>query len=240
MRPEGDAVPAPFASALAGDQLASIHRVATSLKIDRGTTLFSEGEEARFVYLVDEGIFRVSRSGESGQRQILAFRVPGDVFGFSDRGDYANSADSVTPARVLRIPWSRLQQMMLEDAQLQFHLFEKMMRDFRQAQSRIVMLGQQNTCQRLATFLLDLMNIPDFYDARNSVLKLPINRFDLADFLGTAPESAARAFSKLESRGLVRRATSRSIRIVDPSGLRMVRRGPRREARAESLAAESV
>jgi CRP-like cAMP-binding protein len=115
-----------------------------------------------------------------------------------------------------------------------------MMRDFRQAQSRIVMLGQQNTCQRLATFLLDLMNIPDFYDARNSVLELPINRFDLADFLGTAPESAARAFSKLESRGLVRRATSRSIRIVDPSGLRMVRRGPRREARAESLAAESV
>jgi Mn-dependent DtxR family transcriptional regulator len=72
------------------------------------------------------------------------------------------------------------------------------------------------------------------------LLNIPINRFDLADFLGTAPETAARAFAKLESRGLVRRTTSRVIRIVDPPGLRVMRRGPRREARIESLATKDL
>ena len=237
---EGNGVSPPPAPVPSSDPLASIHRVAAQLKLSRGATLFSEGEEAGFVYLIDEGVVRVSRSGESGQRQILAFRVPGDVFGFSDCGRYANSADAVTPTRVFRIPWSRLQTMMLQNPQLQYHLFEKMVRDFRQAQSRIVMLGQQNACQRLATFLLDLMELPGMFDEKNSLLRLPINRFDLADFLGTAPESAARAFAKLENRGLICRTTSRSIKIVDVRGLRQMRRAPRRETRVESLVAEGV
>ena len=230
--------PPPEVSSLASDHLAGLYRAATSLKLGGGATLYSEGEEARFVYLIDEGIVRVSRSAESGQRQILAFRVAGDVFGFPDCGRYVNTADTATPARVYRISWTRLQQMMLDDPQLQFHLFAKMMREFRQAQSRIVMLGQQNTCQRLATFLLDLMEVSEVFDAKNSILKLPINRFDLADFLGTAPESAARAFAKLEARGLIRRATSRAIKIVDAKGLRLMRRAPRRESRTELLTGE--
>jgi len=228
----------PVVPAVASEPLRSLYRAAAALKYGRGTTLYCEGEQAGFVYLIDEGIVRVSRSAESGQRQILAFRFPGDVFGFPDGGRYANSAETVSSARVYRISWSRLQHMMLEDPQLQFHLFARIMRDFRQAQSRIVMLGQQNICQRLATFLLDLMEVPPLFDEKDSVLQLPINRFDLADFLGTAPESAARAFAKLESRGLVRRTTSRAIKILDLSGLRMMRRAPRRNTKVESALAE--
>jgi Mn-dependent DtxR family transcriptional regulator len=46
-------------------------------------------------------------------------------------------------------------------------------------------------------------------------LKLPVNRFDIADYLGTAPESAARAFTRLEAEGLVKRVTSRTVDILD-------------------------
>ena len=240
--PAGDSVSAalPERSFLGSDPLARLYRAATSLKLTRSATLYSEGQEGLFVYFVEAGIVRVSRSAESGQRQILAFRVAGDVLGFPDRGRYANTADTVTPARVFQISWPRLQQMMLEDPELQFHLFGKMMRDFRRAQSCIVMLGQQNTCQRLATFLLDLMEVDEVFDAKNSLLQLPISRFDLADFLGTAPKSAARAFAKLENRGLVRRATSRMIEIVDAAGLRTMCAAPRREGRTEFLAGESL
>jgi len=63
------------------------------------------------------------------------------------------------------------------------------------------------------------------------VLKLPVNRFDLADFIGAAPESAARAFAKLERLGYIRRVTSRTIEILDEEGLRSVQHGPRRSNR---------
>jgi len=212
-----------------------LRSIATVLEFNRGKTpIFSDGEEARFVYLVDEGVIRISRCAESGQRQILAFSVPGDLMGLPDGGRYVNSAETVSAARIYRLPWQRMQQMMLADPQFQLNLLMKVVHDFRQAQMRIMTLGQQNIYQRLASFILDFLGIPEFYDEKRSLLKLPVNRFDLADYLGTAPESAARAFARLESQGLVRRLTSRTIEILDIDGLQLLRRGPRRGHSAET------
>src|SRR6185369_3088843 len=93
-------------------EMSCLQRAGTPLKFRRREPLYSEGEKGQFVYLVEDGIIRVSRSGESGQRQVLAFRVSGDVFGFPEREVYVNSAEAVTEARLSRISWPRLQQMM--------------------------------------------------------------------------------------------------------------------------------
>ena len=193
-----------------------------------GSSVFSEGEDAGFLYFIDEGVFRISRCAESGRRQILAFRVPGDLLGRPENGRYVNSAETVGPARVYRIAWLRMQQMMLADPQLQLHLLTKVADDFRQAEHRIMTLGQQNTCQRLASFILDLMSLPEFFDEKRSLLELPVNRFDLADYLGTVTKSSERAFARLESEGLVRRLASRTIEILDVAGLHRVQREQRR------------
>ena len=238
----GDAVqPSPSEmSPPVSDHLAGVCRAATLLNLPRGTTLYSEGEESSFVYLVEQGIVRVSSRAEAGHRQILAFRIAGDMFGFPDCGRYANTADTATPARIYCIAWSRVQEMMLEEPQLQSHLFEKMTRYFHRAQARIAMLGQQNISERLAACLLDLMQVGEFFEAGTSLLTLPMNRFDLADFLGTAPESAARAFAKLEKRGLIRRTTPRAIQILDAAGLQTMRHSPRPEITAASQAAQAA
>jgi CRP-like cAMP-binding protein len=193
-----------------------------------GTTVFSEGEDAGFLYFIDEGVIRISRCAENGRRQILAFRVPGDLLGRPENGRYVNSAETVGPAKVYRIAWLRMQQMMQADPQLQLHFLTKVADDFRQAEHRIMTLGQQNTCQRLASFILDLMYFPEFFDEKRSLLKLPVNRFDLADYLGTVTKSSERAFARLEGEGLIRRVASRTIEILDIAGLQRVQREQRR------------
>ncbi len=202
---------------------------ATALVYRRGGEIvFSEGENADFLYFIDEGIIRISRCAENGRRQILAFRVPGDLLGRPEDGRYVNSAETVGPARVYRIAWQRMQQMMLAEPQLQLHLLMKGADDFRQAEHRIMTLGQQNTCQRLASFILDLLHLPELFDEKRSLLQLPVNRFDLADYLGTVTKSSERAFARLESEGLIRRNTSRTIEILDIAGLQRVQREQRR------------
>ena len=193
-----------------------------------GSIVFAEGEDAGFLYFVDEGIFRISRCAENGRRQIIAFRASGDLLGRPENGRYVNTAETVGPARVYRIAWQRMQQMMLAEPQLQLHLLMKVADDFRQAEHRIMTLGQQNTCQRLASFILDLLHLPEVFDEKRSLLKLPVNRFDLADYLGTVTKSSERAFARLESQGLIRRVTSRTIEILDIAGLQAVQREQRR------------
>ena len=205
-----------------------LHNATTLVYRRSGSAVFSEGEAAGFLYFIDEGVVRISRCAENGRRQILAFRIPGDLLGRPEDGRYVNSAETVGPVRLYRIAWLRMQQMMQADPQLQVHLLSKVADDFRQAEHRIMTLGQQNTYQRLASFILELMYLPGFFDEKRSVLKLPVSRFDVADYLGTVTKSSERAFVRLESEGLIRRVASRTIEILDIAGLQRVQREQRR------------
>jgi CRP-like cAMP-binding protein len=221
--------PADVQNSLSQDEQKRILSIATVLDYPRGgLTVFSEGEDARFIYFVDQGIVRVSRCGENGRRQVIAFRVHGDLLGLPEGGLYANLAETVCAARVLQCPWESVQQMMLADPRLGLYLLAEVASEIRQAQKLIMMLGQQKAHQRLASFILDCLLVSANFDENQPYLHLPVGRFDLADYLGTAPESTARAFVKLESAGLVRRVGSRTIEILDIHGLQLLQYERRR------------
>jgi Mn-dependent DtxR family transcriptional regulator len=56
-----------------------------------------------------------------------------------------------------------------------------------------------------------------------------MSRFDIADYLGTSPESVARAFATLERSGFLRRTSPRSVELLDADRLaRFVRGFPQR------------
>jgi len=221
--------PSHIENLLSPNEQRALRSIATVLDYRRGgITIFSEGEDAHFVYAIDEGVVRISRHAENGQRQILAFMVPGDVFGLPDNGIYVNSAEAISSARIYRFPWHRLREIMVREPQLQLNMLVRVAYDLRQAQRQIMILGQQNTYQRLASFLLEFLRHPEFYDKKKSRLTLPINRFDLADYLGIARETLARAMARLEREGLARRINGRSIEILDMNRLQQLQRTPRR------------
>src|SRR5262245_56404718 len=65
-------------SAKEQERLRGIGKVVTYPK--GGMTIFPRGSDAEFVYVIDEGIVRITRTALNGQRRILAFMVPGDLF----------------------------------------------------------------------------------------------------------------------------------------------------------------
>ena len=215
-------------------QQARLGAIATVLDYQRAnSTVFSEGEDAHFIYSVAAGVVRISRHTESGRRQILALMLPGDLFGIPEAGLYANSAETVCPATLYRVPWHQLNAMMLKEPEMQVSLLLRMAFDLRQAQRRIVMLGQHNIGQRLASFLLELAQHPDFYSRRTRRLELPLTRQDLGDYLGAAAETAARALAGLERARVIRRISPRLLELADMVRLREATGGKRRRAHGE-------
>lgn len=213
------------------ERLRAIAKLVTYPKA--GMTIFSRGADAQFVYVVDQGIVRIMRTALNGQRRILAFMVPGDLFGIPDCGLYANTSETVGPVKLHRFSWPKLRQLMTEEPLLQHTLLIKLAHDFRQAQRQMMMLGQQSAHQRLAMFLLDFIRNPDFFDETHARLIVPVNRFDLADYLGTTRETAARAFTRLEEEGLVKRINSHTVEILNMKGLQQLQHGrSRRRASA--------
>jgi CRP-like cAMP-binding protein len=214
---------------LSRPQQARFREIATVLDYQRGgSTIFSEGEDAHFIYSVISGVVRISRYSDSGRRQVLALMLPGDLFGFPEGGRYVNSAITASPVSLYRVPWQRLRELLLHEPEMHLNMLIRVAFDLREAQRRIMILGQQNLAQRLASFLIDFSQHPDFYDERKRRLSLPLTRFDLGDYLGSAPETVARAFAKLERLGAIRRISPRLVEIPSMEALRQVVSGRRR------------
>ncbi len=219
---------APVRNLLSRSEQEKLERIATLVVCKRGTNLCPQGEQARFVYLIAEGIVRINRCDDTGHRQIMAFVGTGDLCGVPCGGCYFSSAETVSATKAYRFEWQKLQQLLASEPHLQSVLFQKVFDDYCRAQVRMLTLGQQNAYQRLASFILDFVD-PLEHQGDGRSFSMPISRADLADYLGIAPESTARAFAKLESLGLIRRTTPRSIQVLDVAGLRTIHAAPRRQ-----------
>lgn len=189
-------------------------KIATPVSYPKpGVTVFSEGEEIHYLYVVVSGVLRVSRHLEGGRRQVLAFMWPGDVCGLAELGHHVNSAETLTPALLYRIPFEQLRRLLDSQPRLQLHLLAKAAHELRAAQRQIILLGQPDMTSRVAAFLLDLCQQFHFFDARTAALQLPMTRFDIADYLGTTAETVTRAFTRLEQAGVIARHSPKHLQI---------------------------
>ncbi len=89
---------------LTSAEQAKLATIATLIEYQTGgVAIYSEGEDAHFLYLIDSGIVRLSQHLPNGDRQVLSFMWPGDLFGIAEDGRYVNSAESLTTAAILSV-----------------------------------------------------------------------------------------------------------------------------------------
>ena len=58
-----------------------------------------------YVYKLVSGVVRVSKLLPDGRRQISAFHLPGEMFGFEAGELHHASAEAVVPAKVIAYRW---------------------------------------------------------------------------------------------------------------------------------------
>ncbi len=178
-----------------------------------GSDIFSQGDEAGFIYLLTDGVVRTCHTLRNGERQILAFHWPGDIFGLAEHGRYVSEARTVAPSRVYRFPVAKLERFLLKNPKVQDGLLVKSMHDLRLAQRQLIVIGRFDVPRRLAAFLIDCSAHAHYFDSTTKVLCLPMSREDIADYLGTSAETVTRALGRLERDGMLRRTTPRTIEL---------------------------
>jgi CRP/FNR family nitrogen fixation transcriptional regulator len=168
-----------------------------------GSEIYAEGEDAGTVYQVEFGCVRIHRLMADGRRQIAAFHLPGEVFGFESEGTHQFFAEAVgaTGIRMTR---------QTADIQASPGFLPLALRTLSRAQQHMLVLGRQNATERLAAFLLDLADRQGDLDQ----IDLPMARGDIADYLGLTIETVSRIFTKFKSKGIIRLNGAREVQIV--------------------------
>jgi CRP/FNR family nitrogen fixation transcriptional regulator len=155
--------------------------------------IYAQGDEVGPLYLVEFGTVRVCQLTADGRRQITSFYYAGDVFGLEAGEEHAFYAESVDGAgiRVLRAA---------NGANFAQRLLSVAVRRFVQSQTHMMLLGRMTANEKVAHFLLDLLDRQD----SDGVIHLPMQRNDIADYLGMTFETVSRVLRVLKDRAIIR------------------------------------
>jgi len=182
--------------------------IATLIRFARNAEIYGEDEAAEYLYQVVSGAVRTYKVLEDGRRQIGAFHLPGDIFGFEAGETHIASAEAICETRVMVVKRAALMVRASHERDLAQQLWDATARELRRFQNHLLLL----ICtaeERLVGFLQDMARRAN----SNAAVELPMSRQDIADYLGLTIETVSRTFTQLEQNGMIALPTSRRVEL---------------------------
>lgn len=171
--------------------------------------IYGQGEPATALYQVEFGAVRIYRLLTDGRRQISAFHMAGEVFGFEADDHHHFFAEAVCNSAI------RIYRQSL-DTEIARAILPIALKALVCAQEHLLVIGRHCAAERVAAFLLDLFerqgDLPQ--------VELAMSRTDIGDYLGLTIETVSRVFSKFRAKGYIRLQGTRTVELVRAEALR--------------------
>jgi CRP/FNR family transcriptional regulator, nitrogen fixation regulation protein len=182
--------------------------IGTDVAFPRNSQFYGEGDTSTYLYRIESGVARSYRMTADGRRQIVAFYVSGDVFGFEAGDTHTLSTEAVTDVRVRLFKLGSLLNTASRDDDVAHQLWLCVSRELRRNQEHILQLGKTAPA-RVASFLLEMVRRMPHADA----VALSISRLDIADYLDLRIETVSRILMRLARSGAIALSSNRKITI---------------------------
>jgi len=199
------------------EQIEDIEKISVNKYFNKGEIIFYDGEEGIGFYLVVEGSVNVYKLSADGKEQILHIVKEGETIGavpvFSGKSFPAN-ARAISKSHLLFFHRERFIHLITNKPALTMNILALLSTRLREFTIQIENLTLKEIPGRLAAYLLYLSREHGGKD----FIELNIAKAQLANLLGTGPESLSRALGDMKRRKLVQEEGS-SIRLINRSGL---------------------
>ena len=203
------------------DKALLAHSTERSYKVGPHRDIIAEGQAPDDVHLIVSGMACRQKVTETGNRQIVAYLLPGDfcdlhVF-ILDQMDH--TITTLTECQVVDIPRDTILRL-TERPAIARALWWATLVDESTLREALVNLGQREAEERMAHFLCEMLTRLDAVGlAADNTFNLPVTQADLGDTLGLSTVHINRTLQKLRSRKLV--TVDRShVTILDPTALK--------------------
>ncbi len=192
----------------------------------RGQALFTEGDLAERVFIIERGWVMISSIAPSGREIVLGIRGPGDVIGdlsALDGAPRSASALAVGEVEATVAPGSALTRA-LTDAATAKELLRVLAVRLRDSDRKRLEFAALDTLGRVAWRLQELGERFGEETSTGIEVDLPLSQEQLASWCGASREATVKALASLRSLGCI--ATGRrSVLIRDLEALRRHARG---------------
>ena len=198
---------------LTEEERAQLATIASVVRFKKGAAIYRRGDQASAIFNLISGVVK-SCSGTDSEH-IVSFLFPGDLLGLSAEGVYSNSARTITPVTAYRLPISVLRRRLSKDALLEYHVICKLCQELRQTQRHAFLLAQRRADTKIATFLQMLEQLGNGGNGSAEEIPIPMDRSDIADYVGMTLAAVSRTFRKMVERGVIACRDRHHVKILD-------------------------
>ncbi|NLB30464.1 MAG: Crp/Fnr family transcriptional regulator [Alcaligenaceae bacterium] len=206
----------PIFNHLSAEALAIIAEKASMRVHERGEFIHRAGDLSNKLFIVHKGQVKVYRLSDTGKEQLLRILNPGDfagevLFAATDQDSYA---EVMLPSEVCTIYHEELRELLRQYPDISLHILAELSRRLDISEKQTATIGTASINTRLASFLLKQAEITN-----SNSFELPMNRKNLASYLGTTPETVSRRLGEFEDAGWITQKGQRQITILDHDAL---------------------
>ena len=200
----------PIFADMDAEQVKRVLRSATLQRHQPDTVLFEAGKMPDHLHVLVSGTVELY-NGRAPRECGLVLLTAGDVFMpaatvFNE--PYLNSARTLTLSRILHVNAEIVRQEFMSSHPFAINISRVLAGQFRMATRHIIDLKCLSAAQRLAAFLLRLVDESD----SATLADLPVSKGRLASRVGMTPETLSRTIQTLADNGLVVRGTKVMVR----------------------------
>jgi CRP/FNR family transcriptional regulator, dissimilatory nitrate respiration regulator len=191
----------PLLSGLSETQLEQVVAHAVRHRLDEGQLLFTQGDPARWFYLVESGQVRLFRLAPDGGEKVIEIVSAGQTFAealmFLNAPRYPVCAAALSPTTLIAIEAQAFAAMLRESVDTCFVILGALSRRLRGLIGEIDNLTLHSAKSRVARYLL--ANCP----ADRRAFALDVRKGVLASRLSVKPETFSRVIKQLIDEGAI-------------------------------------
>lgn len=206
------------------DELARVDELVVKRPaVKRGRPLFHAGEKFTSLYAIRSGFFKTCVTTEDGRDQVTGFQMAGEIMGLDGVAGEQHTCDAIAleDSEVCVLPFGRMEEIARHVKALQHHLHKVMSGEIVRAQGVMQLLGSMKAEERLAAFMLNLVQRLHVRGFSKSDFILRMTREEIGSYLGLTLETVSRTFSKFADLGLIN-VNQRHIHIRDADALQRI------------------
>ncbi|WP_404330854.1 Crp/Fnr family transcriptional regulator [Mesobacillus maritimus] len=211
----------PIFNHLEEKQMDEIMKTTHAASYKKGEIVYHAGDQSDSLYIVSKGKIRIYRLSESGKEQLVRILLPGEFTGelaLFKEGIHEAFAQAMEDTRVCMIKRTDLQQFLLRYPSISLKILSEFSSRLEQSEKQTARFATEKVETRIALFLAECLE----NEGSSSEFALPMNKKDLASYLGTTPETISRKLTELESQGYIKQKARKRIEILDLDGLLLI------------------
>lgn len=213
-------------SSLAGiarDVLLQLPEVTKLSSLRRSTSLFAQGQRADYLYLIEDGLVKLTRTNDHHGRIILCINGPEHVLGeeallTEPSPTHYAEAEVLTQATVYQVPRDTMIRAISSNSGLALALMSALSKQKAVLAEKAELLCLHDVEYRILHYLAELPSLLK-PSPEGEGYQLPITQLELADLVGATRETTSTTLNQLERRGLLK-LSRRLLIIPSPASLR--------------------